>query len=173
MELVITTPLLPCDVMNPLLDEHDVVTCGHVHRCGSGEDGARLLICDGCDECWHVYCLHPPLPEVPAGDWFCPVCVPEAEHESDHDEDDGVEELAVLPPLSRNRLATFQSEAPPLRHRLQKIGHLDGVDDDETNRKIVRRASNFRPLTAAAAALPDATWKWHTKMGMHLSQTHL
>ena len=35
-----------------------------------------MLLCDGdgCTRTFHQYCLEPPLPTVPKGDWFCPEC---------------------------------------------------------------------------------------------------
>jgi hypothetical protein len=42
--------------------------------CSSGEDEAHTLICDECEQPYHMYCLRPKLREVPAGDWFCPEC---------------------------------------------------------------------------------------------------
>lgn len=35
-----------------------------------------MLLCDGCDHGYHMYCLRPPLQSVPEGDWFCQDCVP-------------------------------------------------------------------------------------------------
>lgn len=43
--------------------------------CGSGSDEDRLLLCDGCDDSYHTFCLVPPLHDVPKGDWRCPKCV--------------------------------------------------------------------------------------------------
>jgi hypothetical protein len=34
-----------------------------------------MLICDGCDKLYHLFCLKPPLDYVPEGDWFCGECV--------------------------------------------------------------------------------------------------
>jgi hypothetical protein len=34
-----------------------------------------MLLCDNCDSGWHIYCLDPPLEEVPEGQWLCPDCV--------------------------------------------------------------------------------------------------
>lgn len=45
-------------------------------RRGTGAD--MLLLCDQCDEGYHMECLSPPLAEVPDGDWFCPKCDPES-----------------------------------------------------------------------------------------------
>lgn len=43
--------------------------------CGRGDDEAFMLLCDGCDDSYHTFCLLPPLKEIPKGDWRCPVCV--------------------------------------------------------------------------------------------------
>ncbi|KAI9782323.1 MAG: hypothetical protein M1835_004055 [Candelina submexicana] len=37
-----------------------------------GDDGDILLICDGCEVGWHMFCVG--LDSVPAGDWFCANC---------------------------------------------------------------------------------------------------
>uniref|UniRef100_A0A672S568 [histone H3]-trimethyl-L-lysine(4) demethylase n=1 Tax=Sinocyclocheilus grahami TaxID=75366 RepID=A0A672S568_SINGR len=43
--------------------------------CGNGNDEDRLLLCDGCDDSYHTFCLIPPLSDVPKGDWRCPKCL--------------------------------------------------------------------------------------------------
>uniref|UniRef100_A0A669ER68 [histone H3]-trimethyl-L-lysine(4) demethylase n=1 Tax=Oreochromis niloticus TaxID=8128 RepID=A0A669ER68_ORENI len=43
--------------------------------CGSGSAEDRLLLCDGCDDSYHIFCLIPPLHDVPKGDWRCPRCL--------------------------------------------------------------------------------------------------
>lgn len=43
--------------------------------CGGVHDVDRILLCDGCDREFHLYCLNPPLEQVPEGDWYCPDCV--------------------------------------------------------------------------------------------------
>uniref|UniRef100_A0A3Q0S285 [histone H3]-trimethyl-L-lysine(4) demethylase n=1 Tax=Amphilophus citrinellus TaxID=61819 RepID=A0A3Q0S285_AMPCI len=50
----------------------DLVVC---LVCGSGGDEDRLLLCDGCDDSYHTFCLIPPLNDVPKGDWRCPRCL--------------------------------------------------------------------------------------------------
>jgi hypothetical protein len=34
-----------------------------------------FLLCDGCPRGCHTFCNVPALDEVPASDWFCPVCL--------------------------------------------------------------------------------------------------
>lgn len=54
----------------------------HSSETGDGGDGVCaicgepgfLIICDGCDEGFHMTCVDPPLTSVPEGDWFCPNC---------------------------------------------------------------------------------------------------
>ena len=46
-------------------------------------DEFPMLVCDECDEAWHLACLDPPLWAVPAGDWYCQSCWAEWECESE------------------------------------------------------------------------------------------
>lgn len=43
-------------------------------QCHSADDEESMLICDGCENGYHMGCLSPPLRSVPAGDWFCRSC---------------------------------------------------------------------------------------------------
>ena len=45
-------------------------------HCGDNEDS--LLLCDGCDKGYHMYCFKPPIEEVPDGDWYCYECINKA-----------------------------------------------------------------------------------------------
>lgn len=47
------------------------------HNCGRGDIEESMLLCDGCDDSYHTFCLLPPLSEIPKGDWRCPKCVAE------------------------------------------------------------------------------------------------
>ena len=44
-------------------------------NCGKGDSEDQMLLCDGCDDSYHMFCLTPPLTEVPKGDWRCPKCI--------------------------------------------------------------------------------------------------
>eukprot|EP01083_Nonionella_stella_P035403 96598_1 len=45
-------------------------------RCGGDGDDAMMLLCDGCDNGFHMYCLFPPIHEIPEGEWYCHECRP-------------------------------------------------------------------------------------------------
>ena len=36
--------------------------------CWKDEDRGRILMCDNCDQEYHIYCLNPPLSELPEAD---------------------------------------------------------------------------------------------------------
>lgn len=45
------------------------------HTCQRGDSEDCMLLCDGCDDAFHTFCLIPPLADIPKGDWRCPKCV--------------------------------------------------------------------------------------------------
>ncbi|KAF8412259.1 hypothetical protein HHK36_000220 [Tetracentron sinense] len=44
-------------------------------QCRSGLHGEVMLLCDRCNKGWHIYCLSPPLKQVPPGNWYCLDCL--------------------------------------------------------------------------------------------------
>ncbi|KAK7010488.1 E3 ubiquitin-protein ligase UHRF1 [Biomphalaria glabrata] len=48
--------------------------CGCVH-CGDKKDPDKTILCDECNQAFHLYCLKPPLESVPdEEEWYCPEC---------------------------------------------------------------------------------------------------
>lgn len=43
-------------------------------RCDKSNDPESILLCDMCDDGYHLACCIPPLMIIPDGDWFCPSC---------------------------------------------------------------------------------------------------
>ena len=39
-------------------------------NCGKGDAEEQMLLCDGCDDSYHTFCLMPPLVEIPKGKFF-------------------------------------------------------------------------------------------------------
>lgn len=52
-------------------EEHDQIC----EQCKSGLHGEVMLLCDRCNKGWHIYCLSPPLKQVPPGNWYCLDCL--------------------------------------------------------------------------------------------------
>jgi len=55
-------------------DKIELIKC---LNCKRGDDEAFILLCDGCDDSYHTFCLIPALKEIPKGDWRCPKCIAE------------------------------------------------------------------------------------------------
>ncbi|KAJ2039706.1 hypothetical protein H4S03_001514 [Coemansia sp. S3946] len=43
--------------------------------CKHSENDDKMLICDGCNHGYHMYCLRPLLTTIPTNDWYCDVCI--------------------------------------------------------------------------------------------------
>jgi hypothetical protein len=43
-------------------------------KCFDFINGQVLLLCEYCDDGYHIYCLDPPLKEIPDDDFVCPNC---------------------------------------------------------------------------------------------------
>ncbi|CAE6475034.1 unnamed protein product [Rhizoctonia solani] len=43
--------------------------------CRKGDRDTEMLLCDGCDEGFHMSCLDPPMNSIPKGTWFCHTCM--------------------------------------------------------------------------------------------------
>jgi hypothetical protein len=54
-------------------EEADEVMCS---TCTLGHEADKILLCDGCDNGFHCFCLNPKLDNVPEGDdpWYCELC---------------------------------------------------------------------------------------------------
>ncbi|KAG7392341.1 PHD and RING finger domain-containing protein 1 [Phytophthora pseudosyringae] len=55
-----------------LQDEEEQQTACQV--CKRSHRESEIMLCDDCSAEFHIFCLDPPLPQVPDETWFCPEC---------------------------------------------------------------------------------------------------
>ncbi|KAI5780878.1 PLU-1-like protein-domain-containing protein [Geopyxis carbonaria] len=65
----------PSSVLKVLGDRGHGKSGEKCEKCGRGDDMVNLLLCDGCDNGYHIYCLEPALKSVPDRDWYCDRCL--------------------------------------------------------------------------------------------------
>ena len=71
------------------------IECKSCILCGKSDNDDKLLFCDDCDRGYHMYCLKPPLDQLPEGSWSCDLCMAEyygAKPKSEKTKQDGGEE---------------------------------------------------------------------------------
>ncbi|XP_035426105.1 bromodomain adjacent to zinc finger domain protein 2A isoform X4 [Cygnus atratus] len=97
--------------------------------CRRGDDDEHLLLCDGCDRGCHLYCHRPKMTEVPEGDWFCSVCISQAE--------------------------AYRDPNSPRRGKKRKRGRLLGgglaEEEESPRRRAASRRREGQPLPRHAA----------------------
>eukprot|EP00041_Stephanoeca_diplocostata_P028857 m.835238 g.835238 ORF g.835238 m.835238 type:complete len:1257 (+) comp23453_c0_seq4:506-4276(+) len=93
-------------------------------RRANAED--KLLLCDGCDHGFHMYCLKPKLFTIPEDDWFCKACKPSRTSERDVEVD------------TSTRSAKRRAAAA-----LRRTGHSEEESDDgESGESAVEQSDN-------------------------------
>lgn len=116
--------------------------------CRRKGDGEKMLLCDGCDRGHHMFCLKPPVKEVPDGDWFCPECRPKqarpsrqrAKRTFGQDEESFVERASAAPSSSSNSSAEDEDDEEDEEEEEEK-------DEAETSRQ--REEDEASPEVAA------------------------
>ncbi|KAL2557461.1 uncharacterized protein Fot_02200 [Forsythia ovata] len=79
--------------LNEIHSDHGM--CGPENVCVICNQGGELLCCigNGCKRCYHLYCLDPPLSDVPPGVWHCLCCVKKKVELGAHSVSQGVESI--------------------------------------------------------------------------------
>jgi hypothetical protein len=116
-------------------ESDEVKAMDHCKKCGYVKKQSKILLCDGCDDEYHMDCLDPPITAVPEGDWFCPECV-------------GTHALILLPFHSLFlSFFAFQSHlqpmaslssTPSLRKKKRRIMKMEKTEKIKKRKKLKR-----------------------------------
>ena len=105
--------------------------------CKSKDDGEKMLLCDGCDCGFHIFCLKPPMKKIPEGDddWFCKPCKAGVERMTK-----SVEAKVALRVAMQELPESYQEEAI----KICKVAN--GLDED-ADEEIVIDVAELEPKT--------------------------
>jgi histone demethylase JARID1 len=59
----------------PLKDRGNLRPGEMCENCGKADDKLKFVGCLSCDSTYHMYCLEPPLKQMPDYEWHCPKCL--------------------------------------------------------------------------------------------------
>lgn len=138
--------LISSDDLPDLFSHHDPepIKDQECKVCGSrAAVRSLMLLCDGCDDGYHMKCLNPPLLSVPSGAWFCPRCVPNQGEKLSND---------FLQPLD-----TQSSLQPTVTQSLRRSSRLSAHQDN-----VIRSVETGDPGIPATyrQAVEDDRWKY-------------
>ncbi|GBE62319.1 PHD-finger domain-containing protein [Babesia ovata] len=86
-------------VSRKTLSEETEDSVGGCEVCGGDNYWEQMLLCDGCNLGFHLFCLDPPLTCIPPGDWYCKTCL----------------ESTLQPPQDSHDAVTSQNNAASAR----------------------------------------------------------
>ncbi|KAF8504202.1 hypothetical protein JB92DRAFT_2968040 [Gautieria morchelliformis] len=69
------TLLFPAEIIATQETKIQVPIGENCEICQEKNDDPNMLLCDGCDCGFHIYCLDPPLQSIPKGQWYCHTCL--------------------------------------------------------------------------------------------------
>ncbi|XP_030468417.1 uncharacterized protein LOC115687076 isoform X1 [Syzygium oleosum] len=58
-----------------VFDSRDCSDARSCKTCDRNGEALKMLICDNCDEAFHLSCCYPRIKKIPQNDWFCPSCL--------------------------------------------------------------------------------------------------
>ncbi|CAH8477525.1 unnamed protein product [Dicrocoelium dendriticum] len=114
--------------------------------CRHKTDDDHLLLCDGCNRAFHLYCLRPPLRRVPDGDWYCVSCRPVSK---DLERRRREARLARSERRRRRNNSSSSDEAHEPQNSSESESE-DSNDEDHREDKRAVRQSNLRRTKASS-----------------------
>ncbi|XP_072016155.1 tyrosine-protein kinase BAZ1B-like [Amphiura filiformis] len=139
--------------------------------CRKKGDDNKLLLCDECNQPFHLFCLRPALMAVPKGEWKCPACAPserraskgrdqeedssEDDEESDEEEEDSDEEESEEEVKKPQR---GRGRGRPAKRKAQEESEEEEDSEEESEEEEVKkpRRGRGRPAKSSRKAKEES-----------------
>ncbi|CDR97612.1 -PHD and RING finger domain-containing protein 1 [Babesia bigemina] len=148
------------------LGEETDDSVGGCEVCGGDNYWEQMLLCDGCNLGFHLFCLNPPLTSIPPGDWYCKECL-DSELQPPQDSHDAV--------ASQSNTASARTTGRRLSgSRTTRLARRSRVELDSpitSRHSSVESDSEQRP-TSSAASSGDSIGLGSAALGRNV-ETHL
>lgn len=138
--------------------------------CSRSDHEESMLLCDGCNQGYHMECLVPALQEVPLEFWYCDECFASNEDDDPDDELALQEEIAELMdevrefgiPETRLRIRTEVARNSPRILRTRQSERIRDAILARTNRRSFREAT--REVAAEDVVAMPGPSRMHTSV---------
>uniref|UniRef100_A0A914WXG0 Bromodomain adjacent to zinc finger domain protein 1A n=1 Tax=Plectus sambesii TaxID=2011161 RepID=A0A914WXG0_9BILA len=101
--------------------------------CRKKKDTEHMLLCDDCNDGYHMYCLRPKLTRMPRGDWFCRGCKHKHERKVRYTDEEEDEDDEVVGSRHEDHQKNGRHTANSNNRR--RVYFSDDEDDDELEEK--------------------------------------
>ena len=115
-------------------------------NCQSQESPETMLICDRCQEGYHIDCLDPPLESIPDDKWFCLAC----------------DALGMENNLPKENILDITLDKNVLRY--METGKFDVEWTRQEKQRVYRRARNYSLQDGHIYFRPNARYHWPRKV---------
>ncbi|CAH2067705.1 unnamed protein product, partial [Thlaspi arvense] len=106
-------------------------------NCLTDKDDDKIVLCDGCDDAYHIYCMSPPCASIPDGEWFCKTCKA------------AIQKVRKVRKAFEKKMETLQKQ------KGSKTGNLESKRPSKGNRELDKCVGGVDMLLNAADTLKD------------------
>lgn len=120
--------------------------------CARSDREESMLLCDGCNQGYHMECLVPALTEVPTEFWYCDECF------ASNDDDDPDDALALQEEIAElmDEVREFGIPETRLRIRTETVPRIIRTRQSERIRDAILARTNRRGFREATREVPRA-----------------
>ena len=92
------------------------------------------MLCDECNRGFHIFCLVPPLLEIPKEAWFCDDC---KRHSLEEKNDEDEEESLRIKKYKEMKMSIVESETKKRKEHLNEEDNSDLEDEGILKKNLI------------------------------------